>query len=168
MTDSTHSTNQPARAPGIDRRAILATLAASAAALGVGTAALAQEGHEHHMSHDMGGHADAPAHQAVIDAALDCVKRGEICLSHCITLLGQGDTSLKDCIRTVTTMLPTCAALARLAALDAKRLGEFAKVCADICSDCQAECKKHQDHHAACKACAEACGTCVEECKKLV
>ncbi|MFA5898909.1 MAG: four-helix bundle copper-binding protein [Hyphomicrobium sp.] len=150
----------------VDRRALLATLAASGAALAVGTAN-AQEGHEH--QHE--GHADhsGPApHQALVDAALDCVKRGEVCANHCISLLGQGDTTLKDCLRSVLTMLPACEGLARLAAFDAKRLKEFAKVCADICADCQAECKKHAEHHAACKACGESCAACVEECRKVV
>lgn len=157
---------------GIDRRAILATLAASSAAFAAGSAQ-AQEGHEHHGDHSgQGGHehdhADAPAHKALVDKALDCVKRGEVCISHCISMLGKGDTSLKDCLRSVLTMMPSCEALARLAALDAKRLREFAKVCGDICADCQAECKKHQDHHAACKACGEACGECAEECRKII
>lgn len=164
----TTSGNRHETSGGIDRRAILATLAATGAAL-TARAAEAQEGHEHHHeAHEGHHHGDAPAHQALVDSALACVKRGEICISHCISLLGQGDTSLKDCLRSVLTMMPSCEALARLAAFDAKRLKEFAKVCGDICADCQAECKKHEDHHAACKACGEACGACADECKKII
>jgi Cys-rich four helix bundle protein (predicted Tat secretion target) len=116
--------------------------------------------------HDI-GHAGA-RYQAVIDAALTCVNRGDVCLNHCITLLGSGDTSLKDCIRTVSAMLPMCAALARYAALEAGRLKELTKLCADVCADCETECKKHADHHAACKACAESCAACIKECKALI
>jgi len=166
MTTS-HSTDQVA---GVDRRAMLVTLAAAGAALTGGTA-LAQEDHEHHMAHEMAhemhDHGAAPAHAALISAALECIKSGEICANHCIGLLGQGDTSLKECLRLVSSMLPACAALVRLAALDATRLKEFAKVCGDICADCEAECKKHQDHHAECKACAQSCAACVKECEHL-
>ncbi|MFN3624066.1 MAG: four-helix bundle copper-binding protein [Hyphomicrobium sp.] len=164
---TTSDKNSGVQSPGIDRRTVLATLAASGAALTAG-AVQAQDGHEHHHGgHDGHASGEGAKHQALIEAALDCVKRGEVCISHCISLLGQGDTSLKDCLRSVLTMLPSCEALARVAALDAPRLKELAKVCGDICADCQAECKKHQDHHAACKACGEACGKCAEECRKL-
>ena len=118
--------------------------------------------HSAHMAH-MGG----AKHQTVIDAALACINKGEVCTAHCIEMLGTGDTSLKDCLRSVSEMMPMCAALARLAALDARRLKELARVCGDVCDDCLKECKKHADHHAACKACAETCESCVKECKKL-
>ncbi|CAN1721855.1 Four-helix bundle copper-binding protein [Hyphomicrobium sp. 1Nfss2.1] len=165
MTDSIETTEQTS---AVNRRAILAALAASGTALAASSAS-AQEGHDHHhMDHGGGSHGAPPAHLALINAALDCMKKGEICANHCIDLLGDGDKAMKDCLRSVSTMLPACAALARLGALDAKRLKEFAKVCADICSDCQAECKKHAEHHAECKACGEACGVCADECKKLI
>jgi len=153
----------------VSRRAMLA-LTTGAALAATATAAASQDvhdhgAHDHHGSHD---HAETAVHKALIDAALDCVNTGEVCVSHCISSLGSGDTTLKDCLKAVLVMMPAVSGLARLAALDASRLREFAKVCGDICADCQAECKKHQDHHAACKACGEACGKCVEECRKLV
>ena len=156
-------------APGMDRRALLGALAASGTLLSMGAARAEEEHKHHHDAHgDHSGHGDAAVHQALVSSALECVKRGEVCISHCISSLGQGDTSLKACLQSVLAMMPSCQALARLAALDAPRLKEFAKVCGDICADCQTECKKHQDHHAACKACGEACGECVEECRKII
>jgi Cys-rich four helix bundle protein (predicted Tat secretion target) len=118
---------------------------------------------EEHEEHE---HGTAP-HQALIDAALNCVNRGEVCVNHCVTMLETGDTSLKDCLRTVSAMLPMCTALAPLAALDAKHLRDFAKVCIEVCTDCEDACKKHQDEHEICKACAQSCAECIEECKKL-
>ena len=56
-------------------------------------------------------------------------------------------------MRTVAIMLPICATLARIAAMDAKRLKENAAVC----KDCEDECRKHEKQHAECKACAESC-----------
>jgi Cys-rich four helix bundle protein (predicted Tat secretion target) len=118
-----------------------------------------------HGAMDMGS---APAkHQTLIDKALHCVNTGEVCLNHCLALLSKGDTSITDCVRTVSVLLPMCATLAKLGALDADRLKEFAKVCRDVCADCEKECNKHKDHHAVCKACAESCAACVKECDKL-
>ncbi|HEY7645937.1 MAG TPA: four-helix bundle copper-binding protein [Hyphomicrobiales bacterium] len=107
-------------------------------------------------------------HQALIDAAALCTARGEVCLNHCMTLLGTGDTSMKDCIRTVTAMLATSAAVERFAASELPRLKELTKLCIDVCGDCEKECRKHEHHHVACKNCAEACAGFIEEGKKLI
>lgn len=149
------------------RKALLFTGAAAAAAtLATGKARAADE-HDMHKGHDMSGHGKAK-NKALVDAALACVGRGEVCAEHCIGMLSMGDTSLKDCLRSVQTMLPMCLALARLGALDAKRLKEFAKVCRDVCADCEEECKKHSEKHELCKACADSCADCIKECKAVI
>lgn len=168
-----------------DRRAVLTASLAGA----VGLAAMAASGaraaddNEHHGDHGAakdehaghGEHAEhhathgaAPKHQALIDSALKCVGRGEVCVDHCLALMATGDTSLKDCMRSVQIMMPMCSALMRAAAFDTPRLKEIAKVCLDICADCEKECKKHAEHHAACKACMESCADCAAECKKVI
>ncbi len=152
------------------RRSVIRGLTVAATGLLVATEAVAQAaggaagGHDHHQH---AGH-DGARHKALIDVALKCVGSGEVCLDHCYKLLGTGDTSLKDCVRTVSAMLPMCAALIRFAALDASRLKELAKLCIDVCADCETECKKHQEHHALCRACAESCAECIGACKKLI
>jgi Cys-rich four helix bundle protein (predicted Tat secretion target) len=130
------NTGGPSRAQAagpLTRRSMLATgLAAGsgiALAAAIGTAHAADE-HEHHERHEAHAHGTAP-HQALIDTALDCINRGEVCVDHCIAMLEKGDTSLKDCLRTVSAMLPLCPAMVRLAAMDAERLDEFAKVFID-------------------------------------
>jgi hypothetical protein len=65
-------------------------------------------------------------------------------------------------MRSVSVMLPVCVATNRLAQQDANRLRDLAKVCADICRDCEAECRKHEFHHVECKRCAEACAETVK------
>ena len=154
----------------ISRRTLVeATLAAGAilaASTGPGGIAAAAD---EHAGHGMGiSGSGTVRYQSVIDAALSCVNRGDVCLNHCITVLSSGDVSMEDCIRTVSAMLPMCATMARYAALEATRLKDLAKVCIDVCSDCEAECKKHAEHHAACRACAESCANCIKECKALV
>lgn len=145
---------------GLTRRAALGL---AVAATVTATAAAAGEDHEHE-GHYMG----PPKHEPLVAAALECVKRGELCSDHCLMMLGMGNTELKDCMRSVQTMLPMCQALARLAALDATRLKAFAAVCRDVCADCEEACKKHADKHALCKACMESCAACIKECKAVI
>jgi Cys-rich four helix bundle protein (predicted Tat secretion target) len=165
------------------RRSVLALAAGagSAAVLAVaGGAAIAEDAPkkrrkpaakpEEHHHHDMAamGEDVPPSNVALVAAALHCVKMGEACFNHCVQTLSRGDTSMKECIRTTSSMLPMCTVLARFSAMDAKRLKELAKLCIDVCGDCRAECEKHKDHHATCKACMESCAACIDECKKLI
>jgi Cys-rich four helix bundle protein (predicted Tat secretion target) len=106
--------------------------------------------------------------QDLLDAALLCVNRGEACIDHCAKQLGAGDTSMKDCMDGVSTMLPMCTAVARFAAFDAPRLKEVVKLCVDVCSDCEKECRKHEQHHAQCKNCADSCAAFIREGKKVI
>lgn len=53
---------------------------------------------------------NAPATDGLAKAAAECVRIGEECLQHCLVLLGQGDTSLADCSKTVQQMLAVCRA----------------------------------------------------------
>ena len=134
--------------PIANRRELLAGVALAGLAAPFAGSALAKTGHEHHGQH----------HPELTKLALDCVGLGEACVAHCIKVLGTGDTSLTDCLITVNAMLPMCAALARFAASDAKRLKELAAVCIDVCDDCAKECEKHTEHEE-CKACGEACSS---------
>jgi Cys-rich four helix bundle protein (predicted Tat secretion target) len=106
--------------------------------------------------------------QDLLDAALLCVNRGETCIDHCAKQLGAGDISMKDCMDSVSTMLPMCTAVARFAAFDAPRLKQVVKLCVDVCSDCEKECRKHEQHHAQCKNCADSCAAFIREGKKVV
>jgi Cys-rich four helix bundle protein (predicted Tat secretion target) len=167
----------PSRAEtdAFSRRTLLAAggglLAGGAGLLASARVAQAQEDPHagHNMDHDgHEGHGkSASQHQALLDAALDCVAKGEACVPHCIELTAKGDTSLVECLKSVLAMMPMCTAVARLAALDAPRLKELAKLCGEVCADCETVCRKHAEHHAVCKACAEACASFVKESKKL-
>jgi len=153
------------------RRSVLTgALIASAGLTAVLSSAFAGEpAHDHmaNMGHGEHGGSASP-HRALIDTAIDCIKNAEICAAHCVASLATGDTSLKDCLSTVLATQPMCSALARFAAIDAPRLKELAKLCIDVCDDCEKQCKKHAEHHAVCKACGEACAACIKECKKLI
>lgn len=107
------------------------------------------------------------AHKEVYEAALDCVRKGQECLDHCVRSLSTGDKMMAECAGTVRAMLPLCEAVAELARLDSKHLAALAAVCAKACRDCEAACKKHAGHHAECKACMESCRACATACEKL-
>ena len=111
--------------------------------------------------------AAAPGHQALIDAAYECIKAGERCQTHCLNELSQGHTMMAECAGTVEAMLATCRALASLAAQNSPHLKAMAALCATICRDCEAACKKHAGHHEICKQCMETCGRCATACEAL-
>lgn len=105
-----------------------------------------------------------------VETALDCIQTGDVCIRHCVDLLGQGDTALKDCLASVLDMTAVCDGLAKLAGYATthdKNLRAYAAACADYCRTCSAACKKHADHHAPCKACLESCDACVKACEAL-
>ncbi|MGO9829955.1 MAG: Csp1 family four helix bundle copper storage protein [Myxococcaceae bacterium] len=107
------------------------------------------------------------AHAALIDSAFACIKVGQACQQHCLSLLAKGDATLAECATTIAAMLPSCEALAQLAVQNSPRLKALAVVCAQICRDCEKACRKHEMHHAICKACADSCAACAAECDKV-
>jgi len=140
--------------PSISRKKLLATAGTAAAVLAT-NGVYAQ--HEHHH----GGSKNSK----IISTALDCVETGEICVSHCIDLMKNKDTSLVNCMEKVHETIAACKGLATLAAGNSPHLKEFAKVCMKICADCETECKKHASKHPSCKDCADACRKCINACK---
>ncbi|WP_080424575.1 four-helix bundle copper-binding protein [Burkholderia ubonensis] len=118
----------------------------------------AQTSHMHH-----GGH-----YSALADAAGGCVSTGQVCVSHCIGLLGKGNKDLAACATSVSQMLSLCSALQQLASQNAHYLPALAKVTLDACNDCEAECKKHADRHEPCNACMESCRACANECRAVL
>jgi Cys-rich four helix bundle protein (predicted Tat secretion target) len=98
-----------------------------------------------------------PRRAKLAEAANACVLAGRTCLSHCITLLSQGDTSMAACARTVREMLAICTATAELATTDSNLLAALAKVCADACRTCAEACAPHVGHHEVCGSCERAC-----------
>ncbi|MDC0717572.1 Csp1 family four helix bundle copper storage protein [Nannocystis bainbridge] len=122
-----------------------------------------------HAGH--GDHGDHAGHHAGDDATLtvatDCLKTGEVCVQHCFVLLGQGDTSMAACARSAHEMLAVTRALLVLAAGPSEHLPAQAKVALAVGERCEAECRKHEAKHPACKACAEACKAAVTRYRTL-
>ncbi|HQC27930.1 MAG TPA: four-helix bundle copper-binding protein [Methylotenera sp.] len=142
----------------MNRREALLSGAALVAAAFVGHAQAAEMGHHHHA---------AMANAGLVAAAADCIQKGQVCLSHCLQLLGQGDKEMAACAKSVNQMLALCGALQSLANQESAYLPQLAKIAMDACNQCEDECKKHADKHEACKACGESCNACAKECKKI-
>lgn len=144
----------------MDRRELL-KMAASATLAGLASSAVA-ENHEH-VHHD---HTNNP-HAKLIEATGTCIEKGNLCLTHCIQLLGEGKTEMSACAKSVMQMLTTCTALQELASQESTHVKELAKLASTVCKECEVECKKHADKHQACKDCLDACKDCNKECESL-
>jgi Cys-rich four helix bundle protein (predicted Tat secretion target) len=145
----------------MNRRELLVGGIALAGAAMVGNARAATHEHDH------GHHHGAMASGALTAAISDCIQKGEVCLNHCIDLLGQGEKEMAACARTVNEMLAVCGALQQLANQNSKQLARMAAIAMDVCKQCEDECKKHATKHEACKACGDSCAACYAECKKI-
>jgi Cys-rich four helix bundle protein (predicted Tat secretion target) len=146
----------------MERRDLLKTAAGSVALFSL--AALAEEPKGPPAA---AAPAREPLNTALHDAALACIKAGDICLEHCVRSLSSGEKAMAECAGTVRQMLPLCQALSELAVQRSGHLKGLAAVCAKACRECEAACKKHANHHAECKACMESCQKCAAECEKL-
>jgi Cys-rich four helix bundle protein (predicted Tat secretion target) len=111
--------------------------------------------------------AGAGKNKALVDAAADCAKAGDICQEHCLGLMRNGDKSLAKCSASVAQMIPMCRALEALAIQDASELKAHAATCAKVCRECEAACKVHASHHEVCKRCMATCQRCAAACDKV-
>jgi Cys-rich four helix bundle protein (predicted Tat secretion target) len=146
----------------MDRREILMGGGVLAALL----AARAGAADEHvHDSADHSHHVHgAQKYAALVAAAADCVKTGQVCIDHCLDMFAQGDNATAACARSVNQLLPVCAALQQLAAQNSRYLPRYASLAREICRDCEQECRKHENQHASCRDCAQSCAACAKEC----
>jgi len=97
-----------------------------------------------------------------------CAGKGEACVKQCVSALNQGDTTLVDCLKAATAMIPICRALERYASIEARYMADLLKLAVAVNEDCEGECRKHAAHHAALKECADACKACAVECHKVL
>lgn len=150
----------------MDRRELLDILGSLAiaglASNAIAAANPAEIDHSHHHHHDEAGNS------ALAPATADCVTKGNICLAHCLVLLGDGDKSMAQCARSVNQMLAFCGALQKIAAQGSPRTAALARLTLDVCVECEKECRRHEKKHAECKACADACAECIKQCKAAV
>jgi Cys-rich four helix bundle protein (predicted Tat secretion target) len=102
----------------------------------------------------------------LVELGSACIQVGEECQAHCLQQFAAGDTSLAACEKSVSMMLQMCRALVTAAAQSSPRLKDIARVCGQVCRDCEAACKPHAGHHEVCRRCMEACQRCASACEK--
>ncbi len=119
--------------------------------------------HEH-----MHGHNTGSKNAKMIASLHECMRTGDVCISHCLMEFKAGDTAMADCAKVVLESGAFCAAHAKMAALDSARMKEICELSIKICSDCEKECRKHEKKHSSCKDCADACAACIKECKAFL
>lgn len=146
-------TNQ-ASTPDISRREILLGIGAVVTAAYAGAAVSAMPEHDH-SKHS----AQLPD---LLDAANNCVDKGQRCITHCLVSFREGDVSLAECASKVHEMQAICGAFSYLLAANSEYIKAFAGICEKVCDDCEKECMKHKEH-IECKACAEACAGLVDQ-----
>ena len=140
--------NQVDNNDGISRRELLLGLGAAAAVAYSGNATAAMPGHDHskHKAQQPG----------VLDAANNCIDKGQRCIAHCMVAWTEGDLELAQCAKKVHEMQAICGAFSYLLASNSKYLKEYSRICRSVCQECAKECRKHDEHHE-CRHCAEAC-----------
>ena len=98
------------RGNSMNRRELILGAAALAATATTSRAFAASHEHEHK-------HSSAAKHDKLIAAAADCTVKADLCLQHCIVLLGKGETDMAACARSASQAAAICTALQQLAVL---------------------------------------------------
>ena len=142
--------------PGISRREVLLGIGAVAASAYAGGAISAMPGHDH-SKHS----AQLPD---LLNAANNCLDKGQRCIAHCLVSFQEGDVQLADCASKVHEMQAICGAFSYLLAANSTYIKAYAGVCEKACKDCEKECRKHEKH-IECTACAKACAEIVDQIK---
>ena len=92
------------------------------------------------------------------------VSTRQRCISHCLKSFQEGDSELADCAAKANEMHAICDAFSCLVTSNSEYVKSYAKVCEQVCADCEKECLKHKKHKE-CKACAVACADVVDQIK---
>lgn len=102
-----------------------------------------------------------PQETAVVTALMNCEATGQACLTHCLALMAQGDSSMAACAGAVREALSVCEAARTLMHAGSALAAAQLAVCRDACAACRVACEPHISHHAQCAACAGACAQAV-------
>ncbi|WCL49894.1 four-helix bundle copper-binding protein [Leptospira sp. GIMC2001] len=142
----------------MNRKEFIRNATVGVATVGIVSALSAQE-HKHNMPATKSN----KKYSKALMSAIHCKLAAEICLSHCIEEMGKGDKTLLGCATSTRETIAICDSFIQIASQDSKFTKKTAGLCAEICKNCAAECKKHAEHHAICKECMDSCLSCAKE-----
>ena len=141
----------------MSRREMLLGVGAAASMVYAGTAMSATSPKHDHSKH-------STQMPDMMSAVNKCLDKGQRCIAHCLVSFKEGETELADCAAKTHEMQAICDGFSYLVASNSKYIKAYAKVCAQVCKDCEDECMKHKKH-VECKACGEACAELVDQIK---
>jgi len=103
---------------GLTRRDVLLGIGAIASVANAGAAVSAMPGHDHSKH--------APQLPELLDAANNCVDKGQRCITHCRVAFREGKVSLAECASKVHEMQAVCTAFSYLLAVNSKYIKAYA------------------------------------------
>ena len=154
MSDQDVTKSKKENTNHISRRDVLIGMGAAASLAYTGSASSAMPGHDHSTHKTQ--------HEDVHESLMDCLEKGEKCISHCLVSFVEGDTELAKCASKVAEMKAVCGGFTYLVASNSEYAKAYSKICAQACKDCAKECREHDEHHE-CRDCAEACEALIED-----
>nr|WP_244532296.1 four-helix bundle copper-binding protein [Methylocapsa palsarum] len=101
-----------------------------------------------------------------VEACFDCAQACAACADAC---LGEDMVAdLRSCIRLNLDCADICAVTGAIATrqtfTNGAALSAVLKACAELCRLCEAECRRHAQHHEHCRVCADSCADCEKAC----
>ena len=126
---------------------------AAVAAAGLG-GAVAADPHAAHFTH-------------CAKVCADCQLQCDLCLNHCLDLLGQGHKDHAHSARMCGDCGELCKVGAALSARHSPLAAHACEACAKACDDCAAECEKFKDQKMMVE-CAAKCRECAKACREMV
>ena len=150
----------------MNRKSFITNTAAGLATLTAIHTLVAQD-HNHDSMKDMKSPSSSGKNSKALMSALHCKLAAQVCLSHCITEMGNGDKTLAACANSTREVLAACEAFIQIASQNSTFTKKTAVLCEEICKACAVECKKHSTHHKECKDCMDSCLSCAKEMAKV-
>ena len=141
----------------MSRREMLLGVGAAASMVYAGNAISATSPKHDHSKH-------STQQPDMLGAVNKCLDKGQRCIAHCLVTFKEGENELAVCAAKVHEMQAVCDGFSYLVASNSKYTKAYAKVCVQVCKDCEDECMKHKKH-VECKACGEACADLVDQIK---
>ncbi|UOQ49296.1 four-helix bundle copper-binding protein [Gracilibacillus caseinilyticus] len=102
-------------------------------------------------------------HQQLLETLHACMAACNHCYDAC--LKEENVKMMAPCIRLDRECADICHYLESAITRNSPFVSQLASVCAEICTACGEECKKHEYDH--CQKCVDACFQCAEACKSI-
>lgn len=97
----------------------------------------------------------------LVDKVAACQEACNVCFNACLE--EEHVAMMAECIRTDRDCADICGIVLDFAHRESSIFSDLVEVCIKACSQCAAECEKHDHDH--CQECAKACRECESACR---